>query len=88
MPPPQGSYTDKFSRIMALKREGSPEAIGEIVAALADEDERIRWLAGSTLVSLKDGRVVDAVSAFAERTESAEGREAAAKLLAKIDAPE
>ena len=50
MPPPQGSYTDKFSRIMALKREGTPDAIGEIVAALDDQDERIRRLAKKALV--------------------------------------
>ena len=65
-----------------LKREGSPEAIGEIVAALAGEDERIRWLASSTIVSLRDERVVAAVRAFMERTESAAGREVAGRLVA------
>jgi hypothetical protein len=83
MPPPQGTYAEKFSRIMALKRKATPEAIGEIVAALGDEDEKVRWLASSTLASVKDERVVMAVQAFVERTESAAGREAAEQLLVR-----
>ena len=81
MPPPQGTYAEKFSRIMTLKRQATPEAIGEIVAALGDEDENVRWLASSTLASLKDERVVDAVRAFAARTDSPGGLETALKLL-------
>lgn len=81
MPPPQGSYAEKFSRIMTLKRQATPEAIGEIVAALGDEDENVRWLASSTLASMKDERVVDAVRAFAERTKSPAALETALKLL-------
>jgi HEAT repeat protein len=84
MAAPQGSYSEKLSRIMALKRQATPEAIGEMVAALGDADERIRWLAGSALASLKDERVAAAVRVFAERTESVEGREAAQKLLVQL----
>ena len=47
--PPQGAYTERLSRVMALRNKGTPEAISEVVAALGDEDERIRWLAGSVL---------------------------------------
>ncbi|MCU0518231.1 MAG: HEAT repeat domain-containing protein, partial [Oscillatoria sp. Prado101] len=86
MPPPQGTYAEKFSRIMALKRAATPEAIGEIVAALGDADENVRWLASSTLVSLKDERVVAAVRAFAARTESENGRTAAQQVLARLSA--
>jgi hypothetical protein len=85
MAAPQGSYSDKLARIMALKRQATPEAIGEMVAALGDADERIRWLAGSALASLKDARVVEAVRVFGEGTESVEGREAAGKLLMQLD---
>ncbi len=70
-----------------LKSHAAPEAIGEMVAALGDADERIRWLAGSALASLKDARVVEAVRAFSERTKSAEGRLAAHKLLAQLTSP-
>lgn len=84
MPPPQGAYAEKFSRIMALKRQATPEAIGELVAALGDEDEKVRWLASSTLGGLKDERVVVAVRSFAQRTESAEGRDVAERLLTTL----
>ena len=87
MPPPQGTYAEKFSRIMALKRAATPEAIGEMVAALEDEDEKVRWLAGSTLASLKDERVVVAVQGFVERTELAAAiRADAVHLLDRLKA--
>ena len=56
--------------------------IGEIVAALGDEDENVRWLASSTLASMNDERVVAAVRAFAARTTSPAVLETALKLLA------
>ena len=70
---------------MALKRQATPEAIGEIVAALGDEDERIHWLAGSALASLKDARVMEAVRVFRELTESEEGREEAGRLVERME---
>lgn len=41
---------------VAPRREATPETIGETVSALGDEDENVRWLASSTLASLKDER--------------------------------
>lgn len=86
MPPPRGSYVEWFSRLLALKRQPTPEAIGEIIAGLGDEDERIRWLAGSVLLALKAESVVTAVRAFAQRSESAEGRTSAQEWLRRVDA--
>ena len=53
--PPHGSYTERLSRVMALRAKGTPEAISEVVAALGDEDERIRWLAGSVATEYRRG---------------------------------
>ena len=88
MPSPKGSYADKFRRLMALKRQPSPEAIGEIVAALSDEDENIRWLAGSTLLVLDAAPAMGALRTFATRTHSDVGREAAREWLNRIERSE
>ena len=82
--PPQGSYTERLSRIMALRAKGTPEAIGEVVAALGDEDERIRWLAGSVLQSIGGETVVATLRAFARQAPSAVARDEAEKVLGKL----
>lgn len=82
---PQGSYAEKLSRLMALKHEPSPWAIAEMVAALEDEDERIRWIAGSALLSRKDERVSTMLTTFIKQTQSSEARTSAQDWLRRID---
>ena len=65
---------------MALRAKGTPEAIGEVVAALGDEDERIRWLAGSVLQGMGGETVIATLRAFIDQAPSAIGREEAGKL--------
>lgn len=74
---PQGSYTEKLSRLLALKHEPSPFAIAEMVATLEDEDERIRWIAGSALLSRKDERVSTMLTTFIKQTQSSAARASA-----------
>jgi HEAT repeat protein len=69
---------------MALRAKGTPEAISEVVAALGDEDERIRWLAGSVLQSIGGETVIATLKAFVEKTESEVGREEAERVLGKL----
>jgi hypothetical protein len=38
--PPQGSYQQCLSRVMALRSKGTPETVGKLMAALGDEEER------------------------------------------------
>ena len=83
--PPQGSYTERLSRVMALRAKGTPEAISEVVAALGDEDERIRWLAGSVLQSIGGETVIATLRAFIEQAETEVAREEAEKVLGKLE---
>ena len=82
--PPQGSYTERLSRVMALRAKGTPEAISEVVAALGDEDERIRWLAGSVLQSIGGETVIATLRAFVRQAETDVAREEAEKVLGKL----
>ena len=82
--PPQGAYTERLSRVMALRAKGTPEAISEVVAALGDEDERIRWLAGSVLQSIGGETVIATLRAFIGQAETEVAREEAEKLLGKL----
>lgn len=85
MPPPTGTYTDKLVRMLSLKQLATPEAIGELVAALGDDDGNVRWLAGSTLLSLQDARVVAAMRAFMAQTNSEIARQAVQEWLERIE---
>ena len=69
---------------MALREERTPQAIGALIAALADPDANIRWLASSTLASIGGEAVVEALAAFVEQEQSTEGRLEAVSLLGRI----
>ena len=83
--PPQGTYTQRFGRVMALRKKATPEAIAELAAALGDEDERIRWLAGSVLQSIGGGMVIATLRAFIDQAPSAVAREEAVRVLGKLE---
>ena len=83
--PPQGAYTERLSRVMALRAKGTPEAIGEMVAALGDDDERIRWLAASVLQSIGGGTVIATLRAFIVQVSSDVAHEEAVRLLDKMN---
>jgi hypothetical protein len=84
MPPPAGTATERLLRVMALRRESSPEAIGEMVAALGDEDEKIRWLAALSLQGTGEGLVIATLRAFVGQAPSAVAREGAEKVLQNL----
>ena len=85
--PPQGTRMQRISRIMALGKARTPEAIGELVAALADEDEQLRWLASMALQSIGGGVVVATLRAYVEGNAPETGRDEARKLLEQMASP-
>jgi len=72
---------------MALRGKGTVEAVGELVAALGDEDDRIRWLAASVLQSIGGEMVIATLRVFAEQAPSEVAREEAERLLRKLEMP-
>ena len=83
-PPPQGSRSQRLSRLLTLGRQRTPEAIGELVAALGDEDEQLRWLAALSLQGIGGGTVIATLRAFVDQAPSAVAREEAEKILGKL----
>lgn len=59
-------------------------AISQLVAALGDEDESIRWLAGSALGLLGGMTVVRTLEASLEQVEEPVARQEAIKALQRI----
>ena len=82
--PPQGTYQERLARVMALRKETTPEAIAELVAALGDSESNIRWLAASVLQGIGGEHVIAALKAFIPGAPSEAAREEAAKLLDKL----
>jgi hypothetical protein len=62
--PPQGSRNERRNRVMELSRSTSVEAVGEMVAALTDRDETVRWLASASLAQLGGPTVILALRSF------------------------
>lgn len=60
----KGNRNQRLKRVMALARPKNSAELGEQVAALGDEDNNIRWLAGSSLVRLWGTAVVQAHGGF------------------------
>jgi len=82
--PPQGNRSQRLSRLLALGRQRTPEAIGELVAALGDEDEQLRWLAALSLQGIGGATVIATLKAFIDQAPSAVAREEAEKVLGKL----
>lgn len=85
--PPQGNRSQRLSRLLALGRQRTPEAIGELVAALGDEDEQLRWLAALSLQGISGGTVIATLKAFMDQAPSAVAREETEKVLGKLTEP-
>lgn len=87
--PPQGSRSQRLKQVMALgdrvkSNRQDAAGIAQLVAALGDEDESIRWLASSALGLLGGATVVHTLAAFLEQAETPEAREEAIKALQRI----
>lgn len=82
--PPQGSYPQRLKRVMALGQPQNQAELAELVAALGDENENIRWLAGSTLSRLGSMAVVRLLAAYLQTNPGEPGRAAALKALSLI----
>ena len=74
----------RISRLLALSKERSALAIGELVAALADEDEQVRWLASMALSSSGGPVVVATLEAYLAQGASGVALEEAEKVLARV----
>jgi hypothetical protein len=83
--PPQGNRSQRLSRLLTLGRQRTPEAIGELVAALGDEDEQLRWLAALSLQGIGGGTVIATLKAFIDQAPSAIAREEAEKVLVRLE---
>ncbi|GAB4273669.1 MAG: N-6 DNA methylase [Candidatus Promineifilaceae bacterium] len=82
--PPQGSYPLRLKRVMALGQPKNQAELAELVAALGDESENIRWLAGSALSRLGSMAAVRLLAAYLQTNPGELGRAAALKALALI----
>ncbi|MFQ5401030.1 MAG: HEAT repeat domain-containing protein [Anaerolineae bacterium] len=79
--PPQGSFSEKRARLETLTKQATPAAIQELVAALTDSSETIRWQAGAALRRIGGPEVAGALRAFIAQTEHAQARAEAEKIL-------
>ncbi|MFZ2520836.1 MAG: HEAT repeat domain-containing protein, partial [Anaerolineae bacterium] len=84
--PPQGNRSERLGRLLTLGRKQTSEAIGELVAALGDEDEQLRWLASLSLLGMGGSTVIATLQAFMAQAPSAVAREEAEKVLGKLEA--
>ncbi len=82
--PPPGNRSERLGRLLTLGRKQTSEAIGELVAALGDEDEQLRWLAALSLLGMGGSTVIATLQAFIAQAPSAVAREEAEKVLAKL----
>ena len=85
-PPPTlltaSEHSAQSARAKANRQDTA--AISQLVAALGDSDDNIRWLAGSALGILGGSNVVRTLAAFLDQAESPEARQAAIKALQRI----
>jgi HEAT repeat protein len=75
-----------MARVRALRNLRTPEAIGELVAALGDEDEGVRYFASSTLQWIGGDLAVATVRRMAAVAANLAAREEAERLLAALTA--
>jgi hypothetical protein len=82
--PPQGPRPQRIARLLALSKERSALAIGELVAALGDEDEQVRWLASMALQRIGGPVVAATLERFVEMEVGDVARGEAEMLLARL----
>lgn len=80
----QGPRVERLNRLLAIGKEGTPAAIGELVASLGDGDEQLRWLASMAVQSIGGPAVVAAVESYLAQGAAGVGREEAERLLARV----
>jgi adenine-specific DNA-methyltransferase len=83
--PPQGSFSEKMKRIETLTKQAGPAAIQELVAALSDDSDTIRWQAGAALRTIGGPQVVGVLQAFIAHSDNPAARQAARDVLEKLD---
>jgi HEAT repeat protein len=88
MPAPAGTPAERLLRVMALRKQDSPEAIGEMVAALGDEDGSVRYLAALSLQGIAGKTVIATLMAFMDQAPSGFARDEAEKVLVKLQGME
>ena len=87
--PLEGSRSQRLKQVMALgdrvkSNRQDATVIAQLVAALADSDESIRWLAGSALGLLGGTTVVRTLAAFLAQAPAPAARDEAVKALQRI----
>jgi hypothetical protein len=82
--PPQGSFSEKMKRIETLTKQAGPAAIQELVAALSDDSDTIRWQAGAALRTIGGPQVVGVLQAFIAHSDDPMARQAARDVLEKL----
>lgn len=85
----EGNRSQRLKQVMALgdkvkANRQDAESIAQLAAALGDEDESIRWLAGSALGLLGGATVVRTLGAYLAQVEDERGRDGAVKALRRI----
>lgn len=82
--PPKGSRAQRLRTVMSLGQPKSQAELQALVGALADEDDSIRWLAGSSLTRLGGLAVVNMLAAFLQSELGDTPRQEALKVLGLI----
>jgi adenine-specific DNA-methyltransferase len=84
--PPQGSFPERLKRVTALAKQPTPTAVQELTAALADENQAIRWLARGSLLKMGGPEVTAVVQSFLAQTNDPTACAEAEKLLRQLSA--
>ena len=82
--PPLGNRSLRLKRVMDLGQPKNSAELGELAAALGDEDSNIRWLVGSSLVRLRGPAVVQTLAAFPNTNPSQPTQEESIRVLSPI----
>ncbi len=82
--PPTGSRAQRLRTVMGLGQPKNQAELQALVGALADEDESIRWLAGSSLARLGGTAVVQMLAAFLRSQPGATAVQEARRVLELI----
>lgn len=82
--PPKGSRAQRLRTVMGLGQLKNQAELQALVGALADEDDSIRWLAGSSLTRLGGLAVVNMLAAFLQSRPGETARQEALKVLELI----
>ncbi len=82
--PPKGSRSQRLKIVMALGQPKNQAELQALAGALTDEDDSIRWLAGSSLTRLGGLAVVNMLAAFLQSRPGETATQEALKVLGLI----